>query len=230
MIYIVATPIGNTKDISARAIECLKNADLIIAEDTRTTKKLCMRLEIETKAHWKSFHAQSSENETKNLISLIKQSSITVLLSDAGTPAISDPGVILVHAARNEGISVSPLPGACAFIAALSASGFPSNRFEFLGFLPHKKGRMTIFQEIEKSEYTMIFYESTHRIRKCVEQMHKIMPKRFLCLARELTKLHEEFLFGTPEEIIKIFETKPEKMKGEFVVLVANQKHSEKCV
>ncbi len=226
MLFVLATPIGNLQDISNRAKNLLETADLIIAEDTRTSKKLCDLLEIKTNATWKSFHAQSSEKERTMLMSWLEKSEIAVLMSDAGTPAISDPGVVLINEVRKNGIKVSPVPGACAFIAALSASGFPSDRFEFLGFLPHKKGRNTLFQYIEKSQHTAIFYESTHRILKCVEQMQEFFPERYVCIARELTKKHEEFLFGTPTLLLELFQKFPEKTKGEFVVLVANEKHS----
>lgn len=220
MLYIVATPIGNLSDITFRAVEILKNVDIILAEDTRQTKKLLSHYGITDKVVW-SYHARSPQNSIDSIIEYLKKGSTMALVSDAGTPAISDPGVKLVSDVKKHGIAVSPLPGASAFISALSASGFPSHRFEFLGFLPHKKGRQTILKMIAEQTHTMIFYESTHRIEKCVDQMHEFFPEKKICIARELTKIYEEFLIGTPSEIQQIFKDFPEKKKGEFVVLVS---------
>lgn len=219
MLSIVATPIGNLSDISFRAIETLKSVDIILAEDTRQTKKLLNHYSIEKKIVW-SYHARSNENALQYILKYLEEGKTMALVSDAGTPAISDPGVKLVHEAKKRNIQVSPIPGASAFVAALSASGFPSHHFEFLGFLPHKKGRQTILKNIAEKKYTIIFYESTHRIEKCVNQMNEFFPQKKICLARELTKIYEEFLIGSPQEILNIFEEFPEKKKGEFVVLV----------
>ena len=219
MLYIVATPIGNLSDISFRAVEILKSVDIILAEDTRQTKKLLSHYNITEKVVW-SYHARSQQSSIDSIIAYLKDGKTMALVSDAGTPAISDPGVKLVKCVKEENITVIPVPGASAFVAALSASGFPSHRFEFLGFLPHKKGRQTFLKMIGESSHTMIFYESTHRIAKCVDQMHEFFPEKKICLARELTKIYEEFLIGTPAEIQKIFQEFPEKKKGEFVVLV----------
>ncbi len=221
MLYIVATPIGNLSDISFRAIETLKNVDIILAEDTRQTKKLLSYYDIQNAVVW-SYHAKSSESSIDSIIEYLQKGKTMALVSDAGTPAISDPGVKLVSEVKRRGITVSPIPGSSAFVAALSASGFPSHRFEFLGFLPHKKGRQTLLKMIAEQDHTMIFYESTHRIEKCVNQMNEFFPHKTVCLARELTKIHEEFLIGTPSELQKILTEFPEKKKGEFVVLVAS--------
>lgn len=222
MLYIVATPIGNLSDMSFRAIETLKNVDIILAEDTRQTKKLLSHYDITDKVVW-SYHARSPQSSIESIVEHLKDGKTMALVSDAGTPAISDPGVKLVADVKKNGIQVSPIPGASAFISALSASGFPSNRFEFLGFLPHKKGRQTLLKMISEQTHTMIFYESTHRIEKCVDQMNEFFPEKKVCLARELTKIYEEFLIGTPAEIQKIFLEFPEKKKGEFVVLVSGK-------
>lgn len=224
-LFVVATPIGNIQDLSPRAKEILQTVHVIASEDTRTTKKLCMLLNIETTAEWKSFHAHSNNRDIQTIISMLQDGKNVALTSDAGTPAISDPGVHLVNEARKNGIAVSPIPGSSAVISALCASGFPSDRFEFLGFLPHKKGRQTLFKEIASSTHTMIFYESTHRIIKCLEQMNEFLPTRYICIARELTKHFEEFLFGTAQELLETLQNNPEKTKGEFVVLVAGEKH-----
>lgn len=220
MLYIVATPIGNLGDISFRAIETLKTVDIILAEDTRQTKKILSHYEIPIDQLW-SYHAQSNSGAMESILKHLEEGKTMALVSDAGTPAISDPGAVLVYEAKKRGIPVSPVPGSCAFIAALSASGFPTHHFEFLGFLPHKKGRQTILKNIGLSTHTMIFYESTHRIEKCVQQMHEFFPHKKVCLARELTKIYEEFIMGSPEEVLEILQTSPEKKKGEFVVLVS---------
>ena len=221
MLYIVATPIGNLSDISFRAIETLKSVDIILAEDTRQTKKLLKHYEIEKKILW-SYHARSNQSALDSIISHLEDGKTMALVSDAGTPAISDPGVKLVQEAKRKNIQVSPLPGSSAFVAALSASGFPSHKFEFLGFLPHKKARQTILKNIAEIKHTVIFYESTHRIEKCVHQMNEFFPEKKICLARELTKIYEEFLIGSPQEILEILNEFPEKKKGEFVVLVSD--------
>ena len=220
MLYIVATPIGNLSDISFRALEILKSVDIILAEDTRQTKKLLSHYEITEKVVW-SYHARSTQKSIDSIVKYLEDGKTMALVSDAGTPAISDPGVKLVKCVKEKNLTVLPIPGASAFVAALSASGFPSHRFEFLGFLPNKKGRQTLLKMIGESMHTMIFYESTHRIEKCVDQMHEFFPEKKVCLARELTKIYEEFLIGTPAEIQKILKEFPEKKKGEFVVLVS---------
>lgn len=214
-LYIVATPIGNREDMTYRAVRTLQEVDIIAAEDTRHAKKLFEYHEIHTPTI--SFHQHS---DPKKVISLIKEGKNIALISDAGTPGISDPGTALVAAAIDEGIKVSPLPGASAVITALCASGLATNRFEFFGFLPQKKGRQTFYKNLQEKKHTVIFYESTHRIEKCAREMTEFLPERKIVLARELTKMHEEFLRGTPEEILKILQTKKVKQKGEFVVLV----------
>src|SRR3989338_2998849 len=198
--YIVATPIGNMGDITLRAIETLKSVDLILCEDTRETNKIFELLE-----------------EGKNL----------ALVSDAGTPGISDPGAMLVSKIKTNlrhGVDVIPIPGPTALITALSASGLPIHEFTFLGFLPHKKGRKTLFKEISESKRTVVFYESPHRILKTLESLVKFCPKenqKKVCVARELTKIYEEFKIGNPAEILEYLNKNPEKQRGEFTVIVA---------
>lgn len=218
--YVVATPIGNMGDITLRAIETLKNVDLVLCEDTRTTKKLFDRYDIHTPSM--SYHAQSKLSKIDKIIEQLNNGKNIALVSDAGTPTISDPGALLISKIKElENVEVIPIPGASAVIAALSASGLPTHEFTFLGFLPHKKGRETLFKEITQSNRTMIFYESTHRILKTLESLHKFCPEKKVCVARELTKVYEEFKMGSPEELLEYFQKNPIKQKGEFTVIVA---------
>jgi 16S rRNA (cytidine1402-2'-O)-methyltransferase len=214
-LYVVGTPIGNREDVTFRAVRILKEVDCIAAEDTRHAKRILEKYHIETPTI--SFHAHSNPEK---ILSLLREGKNIALVSDAGTPGISDPGTKLIALAIEEGCIVSPLPGPSAVIAALCASGLPTDRFEFFGFLPQKKGRQTFYKNLIDCDHTAIFYESTHRIEKCVQEMHEYFPGRKIVLARELTKMYEEFLRGTPQEILDIFQEFPEKKKGEFVVLV----------
>ncbi len=233
-LYIVSTPIGNMGDITLRALETLKSVDLILCEDTRTTKHLLDKYNI-TKPTM-SYHAQSKLAKTDKIFELLEEGKNLALVSDAGTPGISDPGSMLVSQIKefNKGLSlrespqgqsleiqVIPIPGASAVITALSASGLPTHEFTFLGFLPHKKGRETLFKEIAASERTMVFYESPHRILKTLESLIKFCPEKKVCIARELTKIYEEFKTGTSAEILEYFEKNKEKQRGEFTVIVA---------
>lgn len=221
--YVVATPIGNMGDITLRAIETLKNVDLILCEDTRVTKKLLDKYNISKPTM--SYHAQSKLSKTDKIFELLKKGENLALVSDAGTPGISDPGVILIFKIKekfsSDGVQVIPIPGASAVIAALSASGLPTHEFTFLGFLPHKKGRETLFKEIAEAKRTIIFYESPHRILKTLESLVKFCPNKKICIARELTKIYEEFKTGTPVEVLEYFKKNSIKQKGEFTVIVA---------
>ncbi|MBI2630844.1 16S rRNA (cytidine(1402)-2'-O)-methyltransferase [Candidatus Nomurabacteria bacterium] len=231
--YIVATPIGNMGDITLRALETLKTVDLILCEDTRETKKLLDKYDI----HKPTMSYPSDDVVGKNyrqsklakIFELLKEGKNLALVSDAGTPGISDPGALLVSKIKNDSnlrysVDVVPVPGASAVIAALSASGLPTHEFTFLGFLPHKKGRETLFKEIIASKRTMAFYESPHRILKTLESLVKFCPKesqKKVCVARELTKIYEEFKTGTPAEVLEYFVKNKEKQRGEFTVIVA---------
>lgn len=221
--YVVATPIGNLGDITFRAIETLKSVDMILCEDTRVTKKLLDRYEI--KKPTMSYHAQSKLAKVDKIFALLKDGKDIALVSDAGTPGISDPGAMLVSKIKesfsSDEVQVIPIPGASAVIAALSASGLPTHEFTFLGFLPHKKGRETLFKEISLSKRTMVFYESPHRILKTLESLIKFCPDKKVCIARELTKIYEEFKTGTPNEVLIYLKENPVKQKGEFTVLVS---------
>ena len=227
-LYIIATPIGNMEDITLRALRILKESDVVFCEDTRVTKKLLGRYGIT--APTKSFHAHSTEKEIASIISLLCEGKNIALVSDAGTPAISDPGAFLVSRVRDAfggEARVVPVPGPSAAVAALSASGLPADSFLFLGFLPHKKGRETMFREIAGTKRTVVFYESPHRILKTLASLSAHCPERPIVLARELTKIHEEFLIGSAEELLEALEKSPEKKKGEFVVIVAGEKGAQ---
>lgn len=220
-LYIVATPIGNLEDITLRAIRTLKEVDYILCEDTRTTQNLLNKYNI--KAKTMSYHAHSTINKESVIINLLKGGKNLALVSDAGTPCISDPGVLLVANVRHElgfNAKISPIPGPSALISALSASGVSSAGFVFLGFLPHKKGRVTLFKEIAKSERVMVFYESTHRILKTLASLIEYAPKFKVVIAREITKQFEEFVEGTPGEVLEYFMKNTDKQRGEFVVIV----------
>jgi 16S rRNA (cytidine1402-2'-O)-methyltransferase len=220
-LYIVATPIGNLEDITLRAIRILKEVDYILCEDTRTTQNLLNKYDIKTKTM--SYHAHSTENKEAVVINLLRGGKNLALVSDAGTPCISDPGVMLVANVRKEfgaEAKISPIPGPSALVATLSASGISSAEFIFLGFLPHKKGRLTLFREIAKSERVMVFYESTHRILKTLASLAEYAPKFKIVIGREITKQFEEFVEGTPEEVLEYFTKNSDKQRGEFVVIV----------
>src|SRR3989338_10292811 len=218
--FVVATPIGNMGDITFRAIETLKSVDLILCEDTRETKKILDKYGIHKPTM--SYHAQSKLSKTDKIFGLLEEGKNLALVSDAGTPGISDPGAVLISKIKEElsGVQVIPIPGASAVIAALSASGLPTHEFTFLGFLPHKKGRETLFKEIASAERTMVFYESPHRILKTLESLQKFCPHKKVCLARELTKIYEEFKTGLPAELLEYLTKNPIKQKGEFTVIV----------
>ncbi len=223
-LYIVATPIGNLEDITLRALRVLKEADVILCEDTRTTKKLLDRYEI--KKSTLSYHSHSALSREKEIIARLEKNETLALVSDAGTPSISDPGALLVRHIREASPEtiIIPIPGASAFVAALSASGLDTSSFVFLGFLPHKKGRETLFKEIAESDRTIVFYESTHRILKTFNALKKYLsPDRTVVIGRELTKKFEEIVSGNILYIEEYFLSQAEKTKGEFVVLISKK-------
>jgi 16S rRNA (cytidine1402-2'-O)-methyltransferase len=228
--YIVATPIGNMGDITLRAIETLKSVDLILCEDTRETKKILDKYNISkpTMSYPSDDVVGKNIRQSKfaRILELLAEGKDLALVSDAGTPGISDPGALLVSQIKNNlnlrhGVDVIPIPGATALITALSASGLPIHEFTFLGFLPHKKGRETLFKEIRDAKRTMVFYESPHRILKTLESLVKFCPDKKVCVARELTKIYEEFKTGSPAEILEYFTKNFDKQRGEFTVIVA---------
>ncbi len=217
-LYIVATPIGNLADITIRAIDTLKSVDFVAAEDTRKAKILFNKYEINT--HLVSYHVQSSPHKVNEIIQKIKQGQSCALISEAGTPCISDPGFRMVQMATIEGIKVIPIPGASAIITFVSACGVPSDKFIFLGFLPHKKGRQTLLKSMKDSVYPHIFYESVHRFNKLINELSDYIGSDCkIVVGRELTKIHEEFFRGTVSEAKEYFTD--DNTKGEFVVLVA---------
>jgi 16S rRNA (cytidine1402-2'-O)-methyltransferase len=222
-LFIVATPIGNLEDITLRALRVLKEANLVLCEDTRVTKKLLARYDIHTPTL--SYHARSGEAKTTKIIELLEARKNLALVSDAGTPTISDPGSLLVSAVREhfgDMVQIVAIPGPSALTAALSIAGVPASDFLFLGFLPHKKGRETLFTEIAASGRTVVFYESPHRILKALESLAAHVPERRVTVVRELTKIYEEVLAGTADELLRRLSDDPQKQRGEFVVIVAS--------
>lgn len=233
-LYIVATPIGNLEDITLRAIRVLKEVDLILCEDTRVTKRLLDKYEIKTPTM--SYHAQSKLAKVEKIFGLLAEGKNLALVSDAGTPTISDPGCLLVAQIRERFMSrrrldievhIVPIPGPSAVLSALSVSGFPTSEFLFLGFLPHKKGRETLFKEMAVAKRTVVFYESPHRIMKTLASLKNHLGvgppsdvKRRIMIARELTKIYEETVIGEPEEVLMHFIQHPDRVRGEFVVVV----------
>lgn len=215
-LFVVATPIGNLKDISLRAIETLKSVELIACEDTRVTKRLLDEYKIDTRTI--SYHQHSKVGKIEFIISKLNEGKDVALVSDAGTPGISDPGGLLVKAVQEQGIAVVTIPGPSAVIAALSISGLPTDKFNFLGFLPHKKGRETFIKNLIDVRVTTVFYESVHRIEKALAQMQELGLDREIIVARELTKKFETVYRGTAAEILD--QLGDDVVKGEFVVIV----------
>ena len=217
-LYVVPTPIGNLEDITFRAIRILKEVDAVLAEDTRTTKNLFSKYEIENKLI--SYHLNNEHKIVDRLVEEMQTGLDYALVSDAGTPGISDPGFLLVRAVLNAGMEVDCLPGATAFVPALVNSGFPTEKFVYEGFLPHKKGRQTRIQKIAEEERTVVLYESPHRILKALGQFQEVFEEdRQIAVCREISKKFEETVRGTAAELIAHFETNT--IKGEFVVVVS---------
>ncbi len=221
-LFVVATPIGNLEDVTLRALRILKEVDVVLCEDTRMTKRLLSHYDIHTATL--SYHSQSGDMKIEKIIELLAEGKNLALVSDAGTPTISDPGSLLVSRVRDHfgaAVSIVAVPGASALTAALSIAGVPASDFVFLGFLPHKKGRETLFSEIAASERTIVFYESTHRLMKALESLKlHLAPTRRIAVIREITKVFEEVAKGTAEELIAHFSSDPQKQRGEFVIIV----------
>lgn len=223
-LSVVATPIGNLEDITLRALRILREVDYVLCEDTRVTGKLLARHEI--KAQMKRYDAHASEHVHEEILADLASGKHLALVSDAGTPGVSDPGVFLVARVRAESPDtvIEAIPGASAVTAAFSIAGIGGNQFAFLGFIPQKKGRQTFFEHLSSFEYPVMFFESTHRIMKTLESLATYVPTATLHIGRELTKMHEEMLIGTPQEIFAILEAEPVRQKGEFVVIVWKDK------
>jgi 16S rRNA (cytidine1402-2'-O)-methyltransferase len=220
-LYLVPTPIGNLEDITLRAIKVLKEVDLVLAEDTRTSGKLLKHFEIATPLQ--SHHMHNEHKQVDALVQKLKSGATLALISDAGTPAISDPGFLLTRACVENHIEVECLPGATAFVPALVNSGLPNDRFVFEGFLPIKKGRQTRIQQLAEESRTMVFYESPHKLIKTLTQFVDYFgADRPISVSRELTKLYEETVRGTVAEVLSHFTEKPPK--GEFVIVVGGKK------
>lgn len=217
MLYLIPTPIGNLEDITLRAIRLLKEVDFVLAEDTRTTKNLFNHYEINTPLT--PFHLNNEHQLVNKYIEELKNGKNIGLVSDAGTPGISDPGFLLARACVQQNIPIECLPGATAFVPALIKSGLPCDKFVYEGFIPHKKGRKTLFEAIAEREMTTVLYESPHRILKTLEQIKEIIgSERQISVSRELTKKFEETINGSVTEVLAIFEQK--QVKGEFVLVI----------
>ncbi|MDX1476200.1 MAG: 16S rRNA (cytidine(1402)-2'-O)-methyltransferase [Saprospiraceae bacterium] len=218
MLYIVPTPIGNLEDITLRAVEVLRTVDYILAEDTRTTRKLLDHLGIANALT--AYHAHNEHKLTPRVVYELQEGAEVALVSDAGTPGISDPAYLLVRACQEAGVTVTCLPGPTAVVPAIVLSGFPMDRFHFEGFLPHKKGRATRWKALSGLDSTLVLYESPHRIVKCLsEAQTHLGPERPVAVVREISKLHEEVHRGSVTEVLKFFQDTPAKAKGEVVVI-----------
>lgn len=225
-LYLVATPIGNRQDISIRALDILKSVDFILSEDTRHTGPFLSYFGIQKPL---ISHHEHNENRTSaHIIQRLQQGESCALVSDAGTPLISDPGYPLVHQARQAGLSVVPIPGACALIAALSASGVPCETFTFLGFLPPKTGaRQKKLQTYQNITHTLVLYESVHRIEACLQDVAHIFGENTSCvLAKELTKTYETFIQDTPNRLISWLHEDAQRLRGEFVLVIPPRAYS----
>ncbi len=223
MLYVVPTPIGNLEDITLRALRILREeADIVLAEDTRTSSVLFQKYDIHTPL--RAFHAHNEHAITAGIVQQLQQGVKMALISDAGTPGISDPGFLLVRACVQQGVEVQCLPGPTAFVPALVASGLPCDRFHFEGFLPHKKGRQTRLKYLAALSETFVLYESPHRLQRCVEELRAVCgPERSACIARELSKVHETLYRGTLEELSARLQGDAHMAKGEIVVVVAGK-------
>lgn len=219
-LSIVATPIGNLEDVTFRALRVLKEADVIYCEDTRVTKKLLARYEVTTPVKRLDAHVEATVAE--EVIGRLGRGERIAYATDAGTPGICDPGYRLVGAVREAlpDARVEAIPGACALAAALSIAGVPADSFRFYGFLPHKKGRQTLIKEIAAEEGTVVLYESSHRILKLLAEFGRAMPERRILIGRELTKAFEEMIAGTVGELQAAFAARPERVRGEFVIVL----------
>ena len=221
VLYIVPTPIGNLEDVTLRAIRILKEVDMVLCEDTSVTQRLFKEYEISTKTT--VFYAQTGIKNIEKIMKMLEEGKSLALVSDAGTPTISDPGVLLVDMVRKELplVKIVALPGASALTTALSSSGITSSTFTFYGFIPHKKGRETLFKIIAENAMTSVFYESVHRIEKTLLSLSLVLDdQRQVVIARELTKMHEEIVRGTATEVKEYFINNKDHIRGEFVVIV----------
>ncbi len=226
VLYIVSTPIGNLKDITLRALDILKEASIIFAEDTRVSRQLLQKYAI-TPPKMLSCHEHNEKERISQIITALDNNEVVVLVSDAGTPLISDPGFIICQSLREKGYKIVPIPGVSALITALSASGLPSDAFQFRGFFPVKNtARLNLLNSIKPLHMTHIFYESTHRITSTLESINKVLGDRCIVVAKELTKQYENFFIGNAAEIQQKFNDDPLLCKGEFVILIQGEQQT----
>ncbi|CUU08952.1 16S rRNA (cytidine1402-2'-O)-methyltransferase [Candidatus Thermokryptus mobilis] len=218
-LYIVSTPIGNLSDITFRAVEVLKQVDLIACEDTRRTKILLEKFGLAKNLI--SYYNYNERQRAEEIIRELKSGKNVALVSDSGTPGISDPGFVLIKRAIEENITITPIPGPTAFVCALVGSGLPMDEFVFVGFLPHKKGRKTKLKKLSEEERTVILYESPHRLIKTLNEILENFGDREIAVAKELTKIHEEFFRGKISEVLKKLTS--DKIKGEFVIVISGK-------
>lgn len=218
VLFIVATPIGNLEDITLRALRILKEVDMIACEDTRVTKKLLNHYNIATPCI--SCHQHSDSAKLQSLVDMLNEGKNIALVTDAGTPGISDPGNILVQRAIENEIQVVPIPGASALGALISVAGIDMQKFVFLGFPPHKKGRETFFKKVVVQEMPVIYYDSPHRVIKNLELLKSVSPEKKIIIGRELTKMFEQIVRGNIEDVEKYFSENHDKVKGEFALIV----------
>jgi 16S rRNA (cytidine1402-2'-O)-methyltransferase len=218
ILYVIATPIGNLQDVTLRALETLKRVDFVACEDTRVTSKLLSHYSIQKTLI--SYHQHSELKKIDLIISKLKEGFNIALVTDAGTPGISDPGNILVAEAVKNNIEIHPIPGVSALVALVSVAGIDLQKFLFLGFPPHKKGRETFFKEVIESKYSIVYHESPHRFVKNLELLKLLGCQKRIIIGRELTKIFEQVVRGDVSEILQYFQENPDKIKGEFVVIV----------
>ncbi len=223
MLYIVGTPIGNMEDITYRAVKILKSVDYIFSEDTRVSRKLLTHYEIENTLY--QYHEHNKSHQIENIINLLKDGKNIALITDAGTPCISDPGYELVDIAHQNDIKVVTIPGASSVIAGASISGLNLRRMAYEGFLPKKKGRQTLFNKLKEEERTIIILESPNRILKTLKDINEYLGNRYVVITRELTKIYEEVIRGHVTDLIDKIEKKP--LKGEIVLLIKSKKEEE---
>lgn len=224
MLYIVATPIGNLEDMTLRALRILKETNYIFAEDTRVTKKLLQHFEITSTVY--RYDEHTKQHQVENIINILKEGKDVALVTDAGTPCISDPGYEVVDAALREGIKVTPIPGVSAMTASASVAGVSMRRFIFEGFLPKKKGRQTLLKSFAEEKRTIMFFESPHRVVKTLKDIEEFIGTRQVVLVREITKIYEEIMRGTTTELIEKLDEK--NLKGEFVIILRGNEQEEK--
>ena len=215
-LFVVGTPIGNLADITYRAVDTLNSVDFIFAEDTRVSKKLLNHYKIDKKIY--SYHDHSKDSEVEKLTNLLENGNDVALISDAGTPTVSDPGYRLIRECVKKGVDIVPIPGPSAVTAALSVAGLPSDSFTFVGFLPQKKGRIKKIEQLSEINNTIILFESPHRLLKTLNQLFEILGNRQVAIGRELTKLYEEIIRGNLKDVIQEFSKK--SVKGEIVIMI----------